>query len=111
MQFRAVSVLLAIAGLPAAGAQSPVLEQQFEHTVRPFVMKYCAGCHSGQTAAGQFDLKSYTSTDMVTADFPHWALLMERLVAKDMPPKPLPPPPAEAIQQVIAWTQSVRAAQ
>src|SRR5437763_15844874 len=108
MQFRAVSVLLAIVGLPAAGAQSPVLEQQFEQTVRPFVMTYCAGCHSGQTAAAQFDLKSYTSVDMVTADFPHWTLLMERLMAKDMPPKPLPAPPAEASQQVIAWVQAVR---
>jgi hypothetical protein len=111
MLFRVASVMFAIAALPAAGARLPVLEHQFEQTVRPFIMKYCAGCHSGQTAAGQFDLKSYTSVDMVMADFPHWALLMERLLAKEMPPKPLPPPPPEASQQVIAWIQAVRADQ
>src|ERR1700724_2244331 len=111
MQFRIISVILAVAAMPAAGASQPALEQEFEQTVRPFVMKYCAGCHSGQTAAGQFDLKSYTSLDMVTSDFPHWTLLMERLAAKEMPPKPVPAPPAEASQQVIAWIQAVRADQ
>src|SRR4051812_27662559 len=111
MKFRAVSALLAVAAIPGGGATAPVLEQQFEHTVRPFVTKYCVGCHSGQMAAAQFDLKSYNSVDMVTADFPRWALLMERLKAKEMPPKPMPPPPAEASEQVIAWIQALRAEQ
>ena len=61
MQFRALSVMLAIAAMPAAGAASPALDRQFEQTVRPFVTKYCVGCHSGQMPAAQFDLKSYTS--------------------------------------------------
>lgn len=111
IQFRVAPVALAIAALHAAGAPQPVLEKQFEQTVRPFVIKYCAGCHSGQTPAAQLDLKSYTSMETVTADFPHWTLLMERLAAKEMPPKPLPPPPAEVSQQVIAWIQAVRADQ
>ena len=34
---------------------------------------------------------------------------MERLTAKEMPPKPMPQPPAEARQQVIDWIQAVRA--
>src|SRR5947209_19057270 len=102
MQFWVVPVVLALAATPAAGASHPGLGNQFESTVRPFIMKYCAGCHSGQSAAAQLDLKSYTSLDTVTADFPHWALLMDRLAAKEMPPKPMPPPPAEATQQVIA---------
>ncbi len=61
--------------------------------------------------AAQFDLKSYTSLDAVTADFPRWALVMARLTAKEMPPKPVPAPPEEASQQVIAWIQAVRAEQ
>jgi hypothetical protein len=109
MYLRAVSVLLAIAAAPALNAAPPALQQRFEQTVRPFIMKYCVGCHSGQMPAAQFDLKSYTSVDMVTADFPRWSFLMERLTAKEMPPKPMPPPPAEASQQVIAWIQAVRA--
>ncbi len=111
MQLRAVFALLAIAALPAIAAPPPALEQQFEQTVRPFVTKYCIGCHSGQMPAAQFDLKSYTSLDMVTEDFPRWSLLMDRLTAKEMPPKPMPAPPDEARQQVIAWVQAVRAEQ
>ncbi len=94
-----------------AATAAPPLEQEFKQTVRPFVMKYCVGCHSGQTPAAQFDLKSYTSLETVTADFPHWTLLMERLAAKEMPPKPMPSPPAEASQKVIAWVREVRAEQ
>jgi Protein of unknown function (DUF1592)/Protein of unknown function (DUF1588)/Protein of unknown function (DUF1587)/Protein of unknown function (DUF1595)/Protein of unknown function (DUF1585) len=109
MQLRAVFVTLAIAATPAVSASAPPLQQGFDQTVRPFVMKYCVGCHSGSMAAAQFDLKSYTSVDMVTADFARWSLLKDRLTAKEMPPKPMPPPPEEATRQVIAWIQAVRA--
>src|ERR1700733_8095362 len=97
MQFRAVAVMLAVAASPVVAAP-PMLEQQFDQTVRPFVTKYCVGCHGGSMPAAQFDLKSYTSLDMVTADFPRWSLVMDRLTAKEMPPKPMPPPPEEATQ-------------
>ena len=60
-------------------------------------------------APAQFDLKSYTSVDMVTDDFARWALLAERLKNQEMPPKPMPPPPAAEVQQVIDWVASVRA--
>lgn len=108
IQLRAVSAAVALVTLPAAHAATSTLDRQFEQTVRPMVIQYCIGCHSGSKAAAQFDLKSYTSLDMVTADFPRWALVMERLTAKEMPPKPMPRPPEEATQQVIAWIQAVR---
>src|SRR5580692_5544520 len=104
MQFRTFIAIIAIAG-PAARGATPALDQQFDQTVRPFIAKYCVGCHSGQTPAAQFDLKSYANLDMVTKDYPRWALVLERLTANEMPPKPMPPPPAEARQHVIAWIQ------
>jgi hypothetical protein len=109
MQLRAVSVMLALAAMPAIGAPASSLPQRFEKTVRPFVMQYCVACHSGKMPAAQFDLKSYTSLDMVTEDFPRWSLVMDRLTAKEMPPKPMPRPPEEATQQVISWIRDVRA--
>ena len=105
MLSRTVSLLLAGAGMLVA---EPALNRQFEQTVRPFVAKYCAGCHSGPSAAAQFDLKSYTSVDLVSRDFPRWALVMARLTAHEMPPKPVPPPPAEATQRVIDWIRTLR---
>ena len=109
IQVRAVPVLLALSTVALGHAAPSALDRQFEQTVRPFVTKYCIGCHSGTTPAAQFDLKSYTTVDQVTADFPRWALLMDRLTAKEMPPKPVPPPPEDASHQVIAWIQAVRA--
>jgi hypothetical protein len=106
---RAVFVVLALVANHASAAGAPALDRQFEKTVRPFVAQYCFACHSGKTPAAQFDLKAYTSVDQVTADFPRWALVADRLTAKEMPPKPVPSPPVEATQQVIAWIQAVRA--
>jgi hypothetical protein len=51
--------------IPAPGATARALDQQFHQTVRPFVEKYCLGCHSGQTPAAQLDLKAYTTFDLV----------------------------------------------
>jgi Protein of unknown function (DUF1592)/Protein of unknown function (DUF1588)/Protein of unknown function (DUF1587)/Protein of unknown function (DUF1595)/Protein of unknown function (DUF1585) len=110
MQSRALPVVLALAAIPAAGASNTAaLDRQFQQTVRPFVAKYCVGCHSGQTPAAQFDIKAYTTLDMVTRDYPRWALVLTRLTAQEMPPKPMPSPPAEARQHVMDWIQAVRA--
>jgi hypothetical protein len=115
MQRRALPVILrlvpgiiAIAALPAASAASATLEQQFAQTVRPFVTRYCIGCHSGDTPAAQFDLKAYTTMEMVVRDHPRWALVAEKLAAQQMPPAPIPQPPAESRQQVIDWIKAMR---
>ena len=113
MKFRTLLLSLPLATAPLAGAAtpapSPAIDQQFEQTVKPFVGKYCVACHSGKMAPAQFDLKSYTSVDMVADDFGRWALLADRLKAKEMPPKPMPAPPAAEAQQVIDWVAAVRA--
>jgi hypothetical protein len=108
-RLRAVPILFAMVAIPGVEAATAALDQQFEQTVRPFVAKYCVACHSGKMPAAQFDLKSYTSMNMVTDDFARWTLVMERLKAKEMPPKPIPAPPATATQQVIDWVAAVRA--
>src|ERR1700722_17577298 len=113
MKFRTLllSLCLTAASMVDAATPGPVpaIDQQFQQTIQPFVGKYCVACHSGKMAPAQFDLKSYTSVDMVTDDFARWALLAERLKAHEMPPKPMPPPPATEAQQVIDWVAVVRA--
>jgi hypothetical protein len=109
IQFRPLLVVIALATASLTAASTPAIDQRFEQTVRPFVAKYCAGCHSGKMPAAQFDLTSYTSINMVTDDFARWALVAEKLKAKEMPPKPMPPPPADATQQIIDWVAAVRA--
>jgi len=84
------------------------LDQQFNSTVRPFVAKYCAACHSGASPAAGFDLKSYTTVDMVAQDYLRWGTVIKKLTAQQMPPKGMPQPTAEGRQQVIAWIQAMR---
>jgi hypothetical protein len=90
-------------------ATNPALEQGFTQNVRPFLDQYCVACHSGKTPAAQLDLKSFTNVSSVVQDFAHWTLLMERIERQEMPPKPLPQPPAEGRQKVIEWIKGVRA--
>src|SRR6202047_5440703 len=100
MKFRTLLLSLALTAAPMADAATPALDQQFDQTVKPFVGKYCVACHSGKMAPAQFDLKSYTNMDMVADDFARWALLADRLKETEMPPKPMPPPPAAAVQTI-----------
>ena len=104
-----VLVLLLACVSTSAFADSPALQKQFDETVKPFVGKYCVGCHSGAQPTAQFDLKSYNTVEQVKDEFPRWSLLAERLTAHEMPPKPMPQPPAQAAQQVIDWVHAVRA--
>src|SRR3954454_15404829 len=108
MQLRPFIVFATACLVPGLAAKKPNLDAQFEETVRPFVTKYCVGCHSGKSPAAQFDLKSYTNLSAVTAEYPRWSLVRERLEAKTMPPKPVPAPPAAETQRIVDWIQAVR---
>ncbi len=101
-----VGALLLVLAAPLAA--SPALERQFDGTIRPFVDQYCAGCHGGDKPASQFDISVYRTYESVTGDQPHWALVLSRLKAGDMPPAALPQPTAAERQRVVAWIQDVR---
>ena len=96
------AILACAVATPALAAEPVDLQKQFHDTVQPFAAKYCAGCHSGATPAAQFDIKSYDSLAKVKAEFPRWALVSERLHAKDMPPKPMKAPPQDELDKIEA---------
>src|SRR5262245_54093035 len=93
----------------AAEASKAELDRRFTQTVQPFVNQYCKGCHSGLSPAAQLDLTTFTNTASVLQDFPHWTLLLERLIAQEMPPKGMLQPSASSRQQVIDWIKALRA--
>lgn len=110
MKLSVFAVLATAVASPAFAADAD-LQKQFQDTVQPYVAKYCAGCHGGASPAAQFDIKSYDSLVKVTAEFPRWALVGERLHAKEMPPKPAAPPPQDQTDKVMAWIEAVRASE
>src|SRR5690242_13586077 len=103
----AITCLL-LSGRCAAETADTQLERAFSQTVRPFLTSYCIGCHSGATPAAQFDLRPFTNVAAVVRDYPHWNLLMEKLAANEMPPKPVKQPSADARQAVIQWVRALR---
>src|SRR5579862_4697783 len=109
---RVATLLLCAAGsiaIPLRGADaSSDLEHKFTDTVRPVLNRYCIGCHGGATPAAQLDLKAFSTMDSVVRDYPRWAQILERLSAKEMPPKGATQPPVETRQQLIDWIQAVR---
>jgi hypothetical protein len=108
MRLLAAAILASVVTTSAFAADSSSLQKQFDATVKPFVGKYCAGCHSGAQPTAQFDLKSYTTIDQVKEDFPRWSLLADRLTAHEMPPKAMPQPPQELADQIVAFVHAVR---
>ena len=90
------------------GAPAPDLEHKFTQTVRPFLTSYCVGCHSGSTPAAQLDLQSYSTTAAVIQDYPRWNLVLEKLSAGQMPPKPMKQPPADQKESVLSWIKALR---
>ena len=84
------------------------LERRFSQTVRPFVTSYCTDCHSGATPAASLDLQRYSTMESVVDDLGHWALVLSKLAAKEMPPKPMKQPAEELRRQVIDWITAVR---
>jgi hypothetical protein len=110
---RRAAVLLLLLLLPGAAAPgATALDRQFTETVRPFVTRYCLGCHGGQTPAAQLDLKAYPTIETVIQDYQRWTLVQERLAAQEMPPPKIGlQPPAEARKQIIDWIQAVRSEQ
>src|SRR5258708_7112146 len=95
----------------ASEAANSDLQRRFAQTVRPFLTSYCVGCHGGVTAAAQFDLRSCSTMAAVIRDIPHWNLVLEKLTAKEMPPRQAKQPSAEARQEVILWVQAMRASE
>jgi mono/diheme cytochrome c family protein len=93
----------------AESAGRAALEQQFAATVQPFLQSYCHDCHGNGKSEGKLDLAAYSSLAKVAAGHQTWALVLERLEEKEMPPE-------EALQQptpkeraaITSWIRAVR---
>ncbi|HKA00691.1 MAG TPA: DUF1587 domain-containing protein, partial [Candidatus Solibacter sp.] len=103
----ALTLLCAAVKGPAADTDAD-LQRQYAQTVQPFLKTYCIGCHGGTKPMAQLDLGAYPDPAAVMKDDAHWALVMARLSAKDMPPRAATQPPTELRQQVIDWIDSAR---
>jgi Protein of unknown function (DUF1592)/Protein of unknown function (DUF1588)/Protein of unknown function (DUF1587)/Protein of unknown function (DUF1585)/Protein of unknown function (DUF1595) len=105
-----LALALLFLAAPAQADPSPRdLDRTFTATVRPFVEKYCNECHSGAKPKGELNLEQVKTFASVKRDQSHWGLVLEKLVAKDMPTeKAKVQPTASERQAIIDWLETVR---
>ncbi|MCW3094780.1 MAG: hypothetical protein JWL77_398 [Chthonomonadaceae bacterium] len=96
-------------GTAKSGPTAPELEKQFTGTVRPFMQSYCAACHGKDKPQAQLDLTSFATMASVMQDYPHWALVLERLDAKQMPPASFGKQPSDKQREAVTgWIRAVK---
>jgi mono/diheme cytochrome c family protein len=110
--FVLVAIFTAGSSRQSAQRGRPNLERQYTQTVRPFTAKYCVSCHGEKGLAAQFDLRPYTTMAAVVKDHAHWALVLSKLEAGEMPPPSAEAQPtAEERKAVIGWVDAMRKAE
>lgn len=96
--YRTLLVSLFLAG--------PVTAQpadDFAAKVRPFVTKYCAGCHGPKKPSAGLDLTAYADAAAACKDHDTWTTVRQRLELKEMPPKGKPQPADDEVAAVMRW--------
>jgi hypothetical protein len=82
---------------------------RFRVEVRPFLDRYCLGCHGSEKPKGDLDLSAFTTAESVGKDLPRWELVLEQLEAGTMPPaKAKQKPTPEARTAIIEWVRAFR---
>ncbi len=110
MMIRVLVIAAWLAGCVAAPAAEPSkLETEFRKTVRPFLARFCTGCHGKTKPKADLSLAGWQSRQAVAADAQRLELVLEKLVAKAMPPKKAEPRPSDLQRQVvIEWIRRLR---
>lgn len=108
-----LAVLVSFAGTSRAAVKPDrtklELEQSFTGKVKPFLQSYCISCHGKEKPQAQLDLSSYTSLATAAQDYAHLGLMVEKLEAKEMPPKEVGKQPTAAQRDgVVAWLKGMR---
>lgn len=84
------------------------LERGFSEAVQPFVQTYCLDCHGEVQPDADLNLEVFTSLAAVSEGHRSWAMVLERLEAKEMPPEDSEhqPTPGER-ETVTAWIRAL----
>ena len=102
-------LLSAMSGTATSNPTRSELERRFSSVIQPFLQAYCASCHGKEKPQAQLDLTAYASMASVGRDYAHWALVLEKLAAQQMPPPGIGNQPSvKQRDAVIAWLRDVR---
>jgi len=99
--------------MPASNAadapDAAALGARFQKSVLPFLKTFCLDCHGNEDPEAKLDLSGYSTAESVATAHQTWAIILERLAAKEMPPKESDNHPTAAQRQaVVDWIKSAR---
>lgn len=77
----------------------------FESTVVPFVKKNCAICHNGRKQEGGVNLLEFQTAASISAKRDIWETVVRKIETGEMPPAPMPKPPAMQAKLVTFWVE------
>lgn len=107
-QFFLALGVISLGGL-AYSETSAQLDGSFDITVKPFLQTYCINCHGSEKTEADLNLVAYSSMEAVVKDGERLNALIERLDAREMPPKKAKQHPSvEARQDVVKWFQALQ---
>jgi hypothetical protein len=90
-----------------AAAPDP-LEARFATQVRPFLERYCFGCHGPEKHKAELDLTRDLSVAAIAGNYRPWDQVRARLEAREMPPEEAPRhPKADERAAAIAWLRDL----
>jgi hypothetical protein len=90
-----LSLLLPLGKVRAAEAT------EFAKAVQPFFKEYCNRCHGERKQKGDLRLDTLGQDFSVPKDAMHWADIMDRISAAEMPPEDEDPPKADEAARVV----------
>jgi len=74
----------------------------FAAQVKPFIQKYCVGCHNDKKDSGGLSL-AHADSQAVANDRETWETVRRRVSMKEMPPKNKPKPEDAERAEFVAW--------
>lgn len=85
------------------------LNESFQNVVRPYLKTYCLDCHGNVEPEAMLDLSGYSSASDVRKAHRTWAIVRDRILSGEMPPKDADPQPTPRHNRmVIEWIQAAR---
>ena len=90
-------------GAAGLAAESPNAAAEFERTVQPFFKEHCTRCHGGKKQKGDLRMDTLARDFAAPPVAMHWADIMDRISAAEMPPEDEDQPKADEAARVVEW--------
>ena len=79
---------------------------EFERSVAPFVKKHCTTCHNQKVSEGELDFGELDIDMKASTSAGRWAMVIEKLATREMPPEGRARPSDDDVKAVIGWIQA-----